>query len=47
MYEWKNNCINSEKKLKGKIEQFVANVKIMKKKIKDERNQTVPSAINL
>ena len=46
MMKWKNNCINISQNVKNKLEKANVYVKKMKKRIKDERSNTILGCVN-
>jgi len=41
MNKWKNSCIDFQNNIKGKIEKYSTAIKTIKKRLKDERDQTI------
>lgn len=46
MYKWRNSCIEFQSNIKGKIDKYSSIIKAIKKKLKDERDQTLNGVLN-
>jgi len=41
MYRWRNGCVEFQNNIKAKIDRYSGVIKNIKKKLKDERDQTI------